>query len=112
MLYSLFLTVRYLNFNTKFSSITDNSNQEMYVSLPYFGCQSDKFKLELSVLFRKYFNDISFHFIFVNPFKIGSFFKHKDVLPKECKALSYINIVVCNAHRSISVQQPVYSPRE
>ena len=61
-------------------------NQEMYVSLPYFGSQSDKFKLELSVLFRKYFNDISFHFIFVNPFKIGSFFKHKDVLPKEMRS--------------------------
>ena len=54
-------------------------NQEMYVSIPYFGCQSDKFKLKLSVLFRKYFNDISFHF-FVNPFKIRSFFKHKDLI--------------------------------
>ena len=56
----------------------------MYFSLPYFGCQSDKFKL--SVLFRKYFNDISFHFIFVSRFKIGSLFKHKVVLPKEMRS--------------------------
>ena len=27
---------------------------------------------------------------------------------RKCEALSYINIVVCNAHWSISVQQPVY----
>ena len=57
----------------------------MYVTLPYFGQHSNKLKLELSTLFRKYFQDTSFHVIFVNPFIIGSIFSHKEKLPKEMR---------------------------
>ena len=49
---------------------------------PYFGKHSEKLKSDLSVLFCKYFKDISFNFILVNSFKIDSFFSFKDRLPK------------------------------
>ena len=57
----------------------------MYVTLTYFNQHSNKLKLELSTLFRKYFQDTSFHVIFVNPFTIGSIFSHKEKLPKEMR---------------------------
>ena len=60
----------------------DSSAQCFYVTLPYFGKHSEKLKSDLSVLFCKYFKDISFNFILVNSFKIDSFFSFKDRLPK------------------------------
>jgi len=52
-----------------------------YASLPYLGHHSVKFKQDLSVLFSKYFNELSFRFVFTNTFTIGSFFNYKDKLP-------------------------------
>lgn len=53
-----------------------------YISLPYFGKQSDKMKTELSKLLSKYFPHINFKLIMVNNFRIGSFFNYKDKLGK------------------------------
>ena len=60
-------------------------NQKMYITFPYLGQHSNKFKLVLPTLFRNYFQDISFHIIFVNPFIIDSVFSHKERLPKEMR---------------------------
>ena len=57
----------------------------MYINLPYLGQHSNKLELEMSTLFHKYFQDKSFHVIFVNPFTIGSIFRHKERLPKEMR---------------------------
>ena len=36
---------------------------------------------ELKILFMKYFPNINLHVLLVNNFKIGSFFRYKDVIP-------------------------------
>ena len=54
---------------------------KFYVSLPYFGSQSDKLQSDLKQLLAKYFPHINFILISTNPFKIGSFFQFKDKLP-------------------------------
>ena len=56
--------------------------RQHYISIPYFGSQSDKLKTELIPLFQKYFTNTDFNFIFVNKFSIASFFRSKDRLPK------------------------------
>ena len=59
----------------------DKNEKVMYFSLPYFGHQSEKMKIELSKYLSKIHPSITFRFILVNPFKIGSFFNHKDRIP-------------------------------
>ena len=74
--------------NSKYNDENLSQNvpdRKMYVTLPYFGQHSIKLKLELSTLFRKYFQDTSSHVIFVNPFTIGSIFSHKETLLKEMR---------------------------
>ena len=56
--------------------------KKLYHSLPYFGSQSEKLKLELNQLLSKYFMHIDFKLVLVNNFSIGSLFKFKDQLPK------------------------------
>ena len=60
--------------------------KELYFSLPFFGHQSEKLKTELSHVLSRYYPYMDFKFILVNPFKIGSFFHHKDRLPKSMQA--------------------------
>ena len=52
-----------------------------YISLPFFGPQSEKLKIELNSILVKFFPSISFRIILVNSNKIGSFFRYKDSLP-------------------------------
>jgi hypothetical protein len=56
--------------------------RDFYLSLPYFGHQSEKLKSELATLLSKYFKEKSFKIILVNSFTIGSFFRFKDRLPR------------------------------
>lgn len=68
----------------KYSTQTDPTEKPekvMYFSLPYFGHQSEKMKTELLQFLSKIHPTITFRFILVNPFKIGSFFNHKDRIP-------------------------------
>ena len=79
----------------------DSSAQCFYVTLPYFGKHSEKLKSDLSVLFCKYFKDISFNFILVNSFKIDSFFSFKDRLSKGMRSsliYKYYYIVFINKY--------------
>jgi len=61
-------------------------SSEFYFSLPYFGHQSEKLKLELSNTLAKFYPTIKFHFILTNNFKLGSFFPYKDKLPKALRS--------------------------
>ena len=72
-------------FLQKTNSNSDNSNElsneNFYVSLPYFGQQSEKFKFEINKLLNKYLDNHHIKLIFSNKHTIGSFFPYKDRLP-------------------------------
>ena len=53
---------------------------------PYFGNQSEKMKKELYSSLNKYFPELKINLVFVNDFKIGSFFRFKDTLPKSVRS--------------------------
>ena len=57
------------------------SDSSFYITLPYFGQQSEKLKVDLTKLIDKYFNNMSVKIILVNKFNINSFFRFKDTLP-------------------------------
>ena len=58
------------------------TNIKFYISLQYFGKQSEKLKHELTLLLNQYFSNISFHLILNNSHKLSTFFSYKDKLPK------------------------------
>ena len=60
----------------------DSNQQKLYVSLQYFGKQSEKLKHELTLLLNQYFSNISFQFILNNSLKLSTFFSYKDKLTK------------------------------
>ena len=60
---------------------------ELYIKFPFFSLEGDKLKTDLKKLMDKYFPYIKPNFIFINNLKICSFFKFKDILPKECVSL-------------------------
>ena len=72
-----FLAKKYESFDQHDSPPTEHH----YISLPFFGPQSEKLKIELNSILVKFFPSISFRIILVNSNKIGSFFRYKDSLP-------------------------------
>ena len=64
------------------SPVMSASKQQFYFSLPYFGHQSEKLRLELLNLLSKHFTHIDFKIVLVNKFSIGSLFNFKDKLSK------------------------------
>ena len=64
------------------ANTVDSNEQKLYISLQYFGKQSEKLKHELTLLLNQYFSNISFHFILNNSHKLSTFFSYKDKLPK------------------------------
>ena len=71
-----FLAKKYESFDQH-----DSPTEYHYISLPFFGPQSEKLKIELNSILVKFFPSISFRIILVNSNKIGSFFRYKDSLP-------------------------------
>lgn len=70
--------------NSKFQpspTILTASKQQLYLSFPFFGQQSEKLIKELTDILSKHFYAINFNFIPVNNFKISSLFHFKDNLP-------------------------------
>jgi hypothetical protein len=67
-------------------AILTAAKNKLYFTFPYFGSQSDNLKRELTVLLSTYFPNISFQLIFVNTFKIGTFFRYKDDLPASLRS--------------------------
>ena len=58
----------------------------MYVTIPYLGQASVKMVKRLNNDLSKFYPQINFRFIPVNPFKIGSYFNVKDRLPSELRS--------------------------
>ena len=73
---------------------SDEPKESLYFSLPYFGKQSEKMKLELSKSLSKFYPNYSLQFVLVNPFKIGTFFNHKDRIPR-CVSSSVVYQFSC-----------------
>lgn len=76
-----FLDKIYVNNSINNNSPSLDTLQPFYVSLPYFGHQSEKMKIELMSLLKKYFINHNFNLILTNSFTIGSLFGYKDALP-------------------------------
>ena len=64
------------------SHVNSSSDSFKYVVLPYFGSQSDKLKIDVVRILKKYFTNDNFKIISVNKFSIGNFFYFKDKLPR------------------------------
>ena len=62
------------------ASQSSSSTIKFYLSLPYFGKQSENLRRDLCILLKKYFADRDFRIILCNNFKISSFFGYKDKL--------------------------------
>ena len=71
---------------TKRPSSVSEDTRDFYISLPFFGYQSEKLKTELLSILSKFYSGINFKIILVNPFRIGSFFHYKDRIPKGMQA--------------------------
>ena len=67
-------------------TIFDVPKKVMYITLPFFGHQSEKLKKELDKSLSNLYPYINFNFILTNTSKIGSFFNYKDRLPKSMLA--------------------------
>ena len=63
-------------------TVDDSPKDNVFISLPYFGLQSEKLKLELTSLLNKYFENIKFKTVLVNKQTIGGLFQYKDILDK------------------------------
>ena len=74
-----FLNIKYEREQTVEDSPEDNI---FFISLPYFGLQSEKLKLELTSLLNKYLENIKFKIVLVNKQTIGGLFQYKDTLDK------------------------------
>ena len=59
---------------------TDNC-AKLFFSLPYYGKQSQKLKIELTELLTSYFSDFKFNIVLINNNTIGKNFPYKDRLP-------------------------------
>ena len=67
---------------TTTTTVPDEATEHIkYISLPFFGPQSEKLKNEILSLFNKYCSHFTIKVILSNNFKIGSFFNYKDKLP-------------------------------
>ena len=67
-------------------SSTIETGEDFYISIPFFGHQSEKLKTELLSLLSKFYSNINFKIVLVNNFRIGSFFRYKDRIPKSMQA--------------------------
>ena len=54
----------------------------MFITMQYYGSQSDKLKTELLSLLRKTLPTIKFNIVLTNKRTIGSLFKYEDSLPR------------------------------
>ena len=73
------------------------NNAFKYIVLPYFGPQSDKLKLEVFEILKKYFTVVDFKIISLNKSTIGQFFNFKDKLPRAMLSSIIYSLVVTGA---------------
>ena len=55
--------------------------RKIFISLPYFGSQSEKLKLEVTNALGNYYPQLEINIVLSNPFTLGSLFRFKDQLP-------------------------------
>ena len=77
------LTRKFLDniFKPKHNIPYDVPKKQLYVCLP-FTSNSQRVKQELTKILNELYPYVNFHFIFKNPFTIGSLFRFKDTLPE------------------------------
>ena len=82
-----------------------------YVKLPYYGQQSFQFRKEIKSLLRDKFPYINFKIVLSNPFRIKSFFSHKDRIPDKIRSKIVYNYYCssCNARYIGSTDRLYYS---
>ena len=74
---------RFLNKIMHPKPIYDTADKlKLFLSLPYFGHQSEKMKIEIEKIMAKYFPQINIRIVLSNKNTTGSFFRYKDVVPK------------------------------
>ena len=68
--------------NTTTTTVPDEATEHIkYISLPFFGPQSEKLKNKILSLFNKYCSHFTIKVILSNNFKIGSFFQLQRQAP-------------------------------
>jgi len=82
-----------------------------YVKLPYYGKHTFKIRNELQQVLKNNFMYINFRLIFTNPFKIQSFFNHKDKIPEKIrsKVVYNYNCSRCNSRYIGSTERLYFS---
>ena len=89
--------------------------KSIFVKLPFFGPQSDKMKQEIQSIVQKSYNHLNLKIVFVNDYKISSFFRFKDKVPfllssniiyeykgECCQTSHYIGSTKRNLHHRIA----------
>ena len=66
---------------TRQNVLNPNDNRNLFISIPFFGTQSEKLRVELLQLLRKYFTNVNFYIILTNKYSLGSLFSYKDKTP-------------------------------
>ena len=79
-------------------TITTVKKHTIYVSFPYFGYISDILKKEIQTYAGRMYPQIDLRLAFKNSFSVGSFFRHKDLMPTSlCSNIIYTyNCALCN----------------
>ena len=79
----------------------------IYVPFPYFGYISDTLKKEIQTYVEKLYPQIDLRIAFKNSFSIGSFFRHKDLMPASlCSNVIYTyKCALCNECYTGSTQR-------
>ena len=67
-------------------SVPTVNKEVIYVKLPYLGQVTTKIRNVLTESFGKFYPQVDFRFVPVNPFKINSFFYFKDRLPSDLRS--------------------------
>ncbi|KAG1658491.1 hypothetical protein GQR58_022937 [Nymphon striatum] len=89
--YPILLVNKYINrflrpIYTEIPLVHNVPKLPFYISLPFFGYQSEKLKSELLSILPKNYPHVDFHIILSNPFKLSSFFPFKDRISKSMSA--------------------------
>ena len=84
--------------------------KQMFLSITYFGQQSEKLKLEVTSLVSKFFPHLNLRIILSNKLTIGSFFRFKDKIPAElCHSVVYkFRCAQCASEYVGSTIRPLY----
>ena len=90
-----FLERRHLGEQSSEITSSNSEKKDCYLSLPYFGYQSEKMKCDLVKFLSKLYKDVNFKIVLSNKQRIGSFFNHKDRVSKSMKSSIVYKYTCC-----------------